>query len=417
MKKAQQILALLLTAVLLGNLAGCSSRSSVRKIQENNQKTKVIRVGFVYPKRGTYKSFGEYSEEWTNYAVSQINEAGLTIDGQPAIISLITADSNSEAAGAKRAAEDLIDDKGVDLMITSKTADTTVPVSKVCERKGVVCLSVDTPTDTWAVTRHRYSYHAGFSTEGELESFRNAWDQASTNKRVGVLHANDPEGSTIIRYMPRFAEKNGYVAYDPGAYQNGQTDFSNIIRNLRTQKIEILAGAMSTGDFRTFYLQLKKEGYLPKIRLMTVAKAALFSQDIEQLGVENLCTEVWWTPQFPYHSSINQMSCKELGREFTRVTGQKQVPPTAGYDYANVELLYAVLKQAGSLNTDKLRKAAESLNLDTVIGKVSYDSDHCSVQPLATGQWVYDRVNKTWEQKIISSGTIKGLQTDADLAS
>ena len=41
------------------------------------------------------------------------------------------------------------------------------------------------------------------------------------------------------------------------------------------------------------------------------------------------------------------------------------------YDYANVEILYNVLKNAGSLDTKKLCAAADELNVDTIIGNVT----------------------------------------------
>lgn len=412
-KHVKKIVAVSLSCLMTLGLAACgnqnSSQGNLSAAEEND--AKVIKVGFVYPKTGTYASFGEYTEEFTNYAVQQANNAGITVDGQKAIISLVTADSQSDPKGAKQAAEKLIEDKDIDIMITSKTADTTVPVSKVCEQKGIVCLSVDTPDEAWAVKTHRYSFHAGFNTEGELNSFKDVWDQTETNKRVGVLHPNDSEGSTMINSMPDFAAQNGYVAYDPGTYQPGQQDFTNVIRNLKTQKVEILAGVMSADEFSAFYQQLKEDGYLSQIKAITIAKTALFKSDIETVGVNGLCTEVWWTPDFPTVSSIDGKTSAELSAQFANLTGAKDVPATVGYDYANIEILYAVLNAAGSLDTDKLISAAENLDLDTVIGKINYNDQHYSVQPLASGQWVYDTVNMEWNQNIISATQIDGLET------
>ena len=159
----------------------------------------IVRVGFVYPKTGDLASFGEYTEEWTKYVVDQANELGITIDGKKAKISLITADSMSDPMEARTAARQLIKEKNIDIMITSKTADTTVPVSEICEKEGIVCLSVDTPDEAWAVNTHKYSFHAGFDISEELNCFMDAWKQTDTNMRVGIMHPNDSEGSTMIK--------------------------------------------------------------------------------------------------------------------------------------------------------------------------------------------------------------------------
>ena len=421
-KTMLKLSALLVSGFLAVSLMGFSGKTAVQAAEEEtaaeeapaSENSQVIKVGFVYPKTGVYASFGEFTEEFTNFAVNKANEAGIQINGNKATISLVTADSQSDPKEAERAAEQLIAEKNIDIMITSKTADTTVPVSKVCEKKGVVCLSVDTPDEAWAVRDHKYSFHAGFDTESELSCFKAAWDQCGSSGRIGVLHANDTEGSIMVNAMPSFAEANGYTAYDPGTYQPGQTDFTNVIRNLKTQKVDVLAGVMSPEEFQNFYAQLEEDGYLSEIKCITIAKAALFERNIEALDVSGLCTEVWWNKEFPFASSIDGMTSQELASQFEAITGKTTIPSTAGYDYANIEILYAVLNAAGSLDTSALVTAAKALDIDTVIGHIQYNERGYSVQPLATGQWIYDNTTLAWKQEIIAAEGIEGLDATAE---
>ena len=414
MKKIYRWIAVIAALMLILGLVACGKNK--QDDPDGGQGSDVVvKVGFVYPKTGVLASFGEYTEEWTNYVVDQVNKKGLTIDGKNAQISLITADSQSDPEVARQAAKKLIDDKNIDIMITSKTADTTVPVSEICERKGIVCLSVDTPDEAWAVKGHKYSFHAGFDIASELNCFMEAWDQTTTNNRVGVMHPNDSEGSTMINTLPDYVKGKGYTAYDPGAYLPGQQDFTNVIRNLKTQKVEILAGVMTNADFETFYTQLKEDGYLENIKVITIAKTALFKKDIENLDVNGLCTEIWWDPTFPYKSSIDGSTSEQLNEQFTKLTGEDHASAAVGYDYANIEILYAVLSQAGSLDSSKLIAAAKSLDLDTVIGKVKFNDRNYSVQPLAEGQWIKDQKGD-WTRVIISAGSVDGLKTTGTLA-
>lgn len=398
-------------AIVLG---GCGQNANTAATEANADSTgkgkQIIKVGFVYPKTGTYASFGEYSEEFTNYAIQKANKAGIVVDGKKASLSLVTADSGSSPTNAEDEARKLIRDKKIDVMITSKTADTTVPVSRVCEQNHILCLSVDTPDEAWAVENHKYSFHAGFTSGEELTAFMGAWKQASTNKRIGILHANDSEGSTMIDMAPGFASENGFTAYDPGSYTPGTRDFSSIIRNLKTQKVQILAGVMSDMDFSELYSQLREDGYAERIKVITVAKAALFQSDIEQIRADGICTEVWWTPEFPTSSSIDGMTSTELGKEFTRMTGSDEIPMAVGYDYANIEILYHVLKNAGTLDTERLVQAAEDLDIRTVIGEVKFNRKHYSSQPLVTGQWIYNNVNNTWKRNLVDTASVSGLQ-------
>ncbi len=413
MKKIyQRILAILAAVAVMVGLAACGGKNVQPDTDPSGDV--IVRVGFVYPKTGDLASFGEYTEEWTKYVVDQANELGITIDGKKAKISLITADSMSDPKEARKAARQLIKEKNIDIMITSKTADTTVPVSEICEKEGIVCLSVDTPDEAWAVNTHKYSFHAGFDISEELNCFMDAWKQTDTNMRVGIMHPNDSEGSTMINVAPDYIKTQGYTAYDPGAYLPGQQDFSNVIRNLKTQQVEVLAGVMTNADFATFYKQLEESGYLENIKVITVAKTALFKKDIEALDVEGLCTEIWWDETFPTKSSLTGKTSAQIKEEFTKLTGQEHASAAVGYDYANIEILYAVLNAAGTLNTDKLIAAAEKLDLDTVIGKVNFNARHYSVQPLAEGQWVVGG-NGDWTREIISAGSVEGLAVTSQL--
>ena len=96
------------------------------------------------------------------------------------------------------------------------------------------------------------------------------------------------------------------------------------------------------------------------------------------------------------------------------LTGDKYAPATAGNDYANVEILYNVLKNAGSLDTKKLCAAADELNVDTIIGNVNYNDKHYSVQSLVTGQWTYNDAG-TWTQNIIANTQVPDCPVTSEL--
>lgn len=220
----------------------------------------------------------------------------------------------------------------------------------------------------------------------------------------------------MINAISDFANSNGYEAYDPGAYTSGATDYTSIINNLKKEGCDAVVGVMLTSDFGTFYSQLKSSGYMPKV--CTVAKATLFKEDVDSAGAnglaDGLCSEVWWTPDHPYTSSISGQTCKEIGDKWMELTGDKYAPATAGYDYANVEILYNVLKNAGSLDTKKLCAAADELNVDTIIGNVNYNDKHYSVQSLVTGQWTYND-DGTWTQNIIANTQVPDCPVTSEL--
>ena len=111
---------------------------------------------------------------------------------------------------------------------------------------------------------------------------------------------------------------------------------------------------------------------------------------------------MWWTTEFPYVSSISGESCEEIGQQWLKLTKDSYVSALAGYDYANVEILYQILKEAKSLDIEKLCAAADTLDTKTVIGRVRFNEQHYSVQSLVTGQWIYNE-DGTWSRYIIAN--------------
>lgn len=394
---------------------GTAQNGTAKNGQSNSD---TIRVGCVIPLTGSLAAFGHGGQEMRNYAIDQINneKGGVQIDGTTKKIEIIYADSESDPTKASEAATKLIEGNNIDVMIAAHTNDTTIPVAAACERAGVPCLSVDTPSDAWAAEGpYEYCFHAGFNTENELNSFKDAWDMVSdSNKKIGLLYANDVEGQELSGAIKDFAAENGYTIVDPGAYTAGATDYTSIINKIKAENCDILCGVMVTPDFATFYSQLKSSGYMPKV--CTVAKATLFAADVDAVGAngvgDGVVSEVWWTPKHPYVSSISGQTSQQIGEVWKELTGDGYAPATAGYDYANIEILYDVLSRAESTAAEDIVDAAKDTEFESVIGHIEFE-DHVSVQPLITGQWIYD--NGTWTQQIIANTQVPDAPVTAEI--
>lgn len=420
-KRLARILSLVCATVMIASLAACGSTGENGGTTGGKEASDgdTIVVGCVIPLTGSLAAFGHGGQEMRNYAIDQINneKGGIEIDGTTKKIEIVYADSESDPTKASEAATKLIESNNVDVMITSHTNDTTIPVAAACERAGVPCLSVDTPDDAWAAEGpYEYCFHAGFNTENELNSFKDAWDMVpDNNKKIGLMYANDVEGQELSTAIKEFAAANGYTVVDPGAYTSGATDYTSIINKIKAEDCDIVCGVMVTPDFATFYSQLKSSGYMPKV--CTVAKATLFAADVDAVGAngvgDGVVSEVWWTPNHPYSSSLSGQTSAEIGDVWMELTGDTYAPATAGYDYANIEILYDVLSRAGTSSAEDIVTAAAATDFDSVIGHISYNEDHVSIQPLITGQWIYN--NGTWTQEIIANTQVPDAPVTAEI--
>ena len=377
----------------------------------------VVTVGRVVPLTGPLASFGEGTPYVEQAAIDAINgQGGVVLDGKRCRLELVCADSQSDVVKAGEAARQLIAD-GVDIMIVSNTADTVSPVSAVCEREGIACISVDAPASAWVMGGpYQNSWHTFFDNENELLCFLDAWESIETNRTIGLITANDGEGVEIATFIQNFAAAKGYKIVDPGRYTIGAEDYSQFVSTFAQAECDIILGVMNTRDFSRFWRQCRNSGYAPK--MCTVAKSCLFSSDVEELGelANGLITEVWWNRDFPYDSSITGWSSAQLADDYLENydSSLTMAPATVGYKHANVEILYDVLKRAGSLNLPAINAAAAATDLDTVVGRVSFNGDHVSVMSCVTGQWVMNE-DGSYRQEIVGNYLLPSVKLTADI--
>ena len=169
-------------------------------------KREYILVGHPNPSTGPIASFGEASPWADDLAISEINKAGgimIKEAGKKLPIKLKMVDTASDPTkGADVASKLILNDK-VDIMIALHTPDTVNPVASICERYEVPCVSLDAPIEAWLTGGpYKWSFHAFWSVNDVIDVFTGLWDQIQTNKVVGALWPNDPDGTVWAQCLP-----------------------------------------------------------------------------------------------------------------------------------------------------------------------------------------------------------------------
>jgi branched-chain amino acid transport system substrate-binding protein len=372
---------------------------------------KPIKIGYVSPATGPLAAFAAADEFMLNQ-FKQATKAGLKVGNSTRQIEVILKDSQSNPNRAAQVAKDLIVQDKVDLMLVGNTPETTNPVCTQCEIEEVACVSSLAPWQPWFIGQQanpgggppawkpfNYVYHYFWGLEDVIAVFTNMWAQLDTNKVVGALFPNDADGNAWgdkqVGFPPAL-DKLGYKLFDPGRYQNLTDNFSPQITAFKNAKAEIITGVVLPPDFTTFWKQSLQQGYKPKAA--SVGKAILFPSSVEALGKDgnNLSSEVWWTPNHPFKSSMTGQTAKQLADAFESVTKRQWSQPI-GFAHSLYEVGIDVLKRTGGdIGNSKATAAAiAKTNLDTVVGKVQWNGQ--GVPPFAAknvtktslvgGQW------------------------------
>ena len=261
---------------------------------------------------------------------------------------------------------------------------------------------------------YKWSYLSFFTVDTLLDTYIDLWDTIPTNKIVGGLFANDPDGVATVPVVQRKAEERGYKFVLGGNLPYGTKDFSATINKFKQAGAEILISSDIAPDTTQAWRQMHQQGWVPKVA--TIAKAALLPSDIASYGEnlpENISCEIWWHPSFPFKSSITGETPKQLSDAWVK-ENNKQSIATIGFKHAGIEIVADVLKRAGTLDKEKLRQAIAATNLDTIIGHISYNDQHWGETPLVGGQWQKGK-DFPWEVQIVNNKRNPSIPTTSTM--
>lgn len=360
-----------------------------------------IRLGYVSPQSGPLAAFSD---------ADQFIIDGFLQSDVGANFEVIVKDSQSNPNRAAEVAKELIIDDEIDMMLVASTPETTNPVATTCEAEEIPVISTVAPWQPYFIGQQGdpgdpgswrpfdFSFHFFWGLEDVISTFTAMWGQLDTNKSVGAIFPNDGDGNAWgdpnVGFPP-VLDAQGYALTDTGRYQNLTDDFSAQINAFKAANCEIVTGVPIPPDFTTFWTQAKQQGFNPKAA--SIGKAILFPQAVDALGDQghNLSSEIWWSPNHPFASSITGQSAGDLAASYTAATGKQWTQPI-GFAHALFEMAADVMGRVeDSRDTDDVTSAIAATQLESMVGRIAFDgaglppfaATNVAKTPLVGGQW------------------------------
>ena len=359
----------------------------------------VIKVGHVSPRTGPLAGFAE-ADDFVLEGIRAAFAGGIENNGKSYSVEIISKDSQSNPNRAAEVAADLILGDEVDIIVAASTPDTTNPVADQAEVNEVPCITTDCPWQPYFFGRNgnpatgfEYTYHFFWGLEDVIAAFLDLWGSSGVTKTVGGLFPNDADGNAWGHPelgFPKPLKEAGYTLVDPGRYQPLTEDFSAQISAFKDAGCEIVTGNMIPPDFANFWSQAAQQGFNPKV--VTIGKALLFPSVIESLGArgDGLSSEIWWSPNHPFSSSITGQSAKQLAEGYSQATSRPWTQPI-GFKHALFEVTANVIQRANDLDDNlAIIEAIRTTDLPTIVGPVNWavgPVKNVTKTPLVAGQW------------------------------
>jgi branched-chain amino acid transport system substrate-binding protein len=367
-----------------------------------------LKIGYVSPETGALAPFGEADA----FVVDELRkkfQGGIMVGGATRPIEILVRDNQSNPNRAAEVAASLIKSDQVDLMLVGGTSDTVNPVSHQCEINQTPCVSTNAPWQAYFFGRggnpakgFDWTYHFFWSVDVVGQVTCDAFGLVPTNNVVGILMGNDMEGnlfSNPVHGHPAIYRARGYKVIDPGRFQLDTNDFSAQIAVFKKENCEVMEAMLPLPTFSNFWTQAAQQGYKPKIA--DIGKALEFPSAVESLGPRGkyLSVDVWWTPAYPFKSSLTGQSAAQLCDQYEDYA-HKQWTQEVGLRHALFEVALDAFKRAQNPDSAaSVIEAVRATRLNTVVGPVQWQGpppnqwteipvkNVCTI-PVVAAQWV-----------------------------
>jgi len=339
-------------------------------------------VGFTASQTGTYNV--ESTRQINGFTVwmEQVNAAGgITLaDGTKVKVEAKFYDDESNKDRVQELYTKLISEDKADFLVSPYSSGLTDAAAVIAEQYGKLMITTGAASDA----TYKKGYTKVFQTYTPASRYlTGAFDLLAkldpAAKKVAIVHENDKFSTDVANAAKAYGESKGYEIVLFEGYDTGTTDFAPFINKIPGD-VDAIMGGGHFADTSTFARQIYEKGLKTKFIALLVAPpepkfAELGDAALGVIGPSQ------WEPLAKYSPE----SAKAAGLEWYGITGDEFVSAykakanedpsyhSAGGYVAGL-VLQKGIEKAGTLDTDQIKAALESLDILTFYGRIKFDT-------------------------------------------
>lgn len=378
-----------------------------------------ITIGCVCPITGVLAGYGEGTLETEEEAVKTINEnGGVYIDTleRKLKIRFVAADSLSTEEGAKLAAKNLIEQEHVDMLITSSGAATAIPVASVAEAEKVPFFSVNCENSAWLASgAHEYSFNCSRDNLSILSALFDVWQEKKIDS-IGLLAPLSAEAERFSEELFHFCDELDLDLTVPDYLDFSDGNFKRAVKELSDNDVKAVICYMKPEELSALW----KEGSIRSLGydMLILVQDEFLERDVKKIEpgpeIKEFYTVTSWEPVYPFTSSLTEEEGIDL-EDFWNEKFLSSCSEQAGFKHASVEVAVDAVKLAMALDADSISSAAKSLNVDSILGLVDFDSNNSSILPCSVLHWNYVARTVSWKKELISHAQLKDVEFEDEM--
>jgi branched-chain amino acid transport system substrate-binding protein len=333
-----------------------------------------IKIGFPVPLTGPYGTEAQDQVRAGQLAVAQFNEAG-GLNGRKA--ELVVRDDKLNPGEAATRTLELVEKEKVNFVVGSLSAAVQLAINNVTKERGIIFNSI---SQSDAINEEkdfsRFTFHEALNphlTSGAVGRYA----FSKFGKKVAFLTADYAYGHEMVRGFLEVGKAFNIENLGDIRHPLGTSDFSTLLPRIQALKPDILCISNFGRDQQIVLKQatdfgVKKTTQIIAPLLSHASRVAAGPQAFE--GVIGGCS-FYWGIEDKYAST------RAFNQAFSKMYDGKLPTDYGALGYGGVRTVLEAVKNAGSVDTDKVIAAMEALKYDYYKGPQYYRKcDHQSVQ-------------------------------------
>ncbi|QPF83047.1 ABC transporter substrate-binding protein [Bradyrhizobium genosp. L] len=360
---------LLTTAGAGAILAASPFRINLLQAQEAS-----IKIGFPVPLTGPYGAEAQDQVRAAQLAIAQFND-GDGLNGRKA--ELVVRDDKLNPGEAATRTLELVEKEKVNFVVGSLSAAVQLAINNVTKERGIIFNSISqSDAINEAADFSKYTFHEALNphmTSGAVGRYA----FSKFGKKVAFLTADYAYGHEMVRGFLEVGKDFNIENLGDIRHPLGTTDFSTLLPRLQALKPDILCISNFGRDQQIALKQATDFGIKKSIQIIApllshASRVAAGAQAFE--GVVGGCSFYWGIED-------KFASTKAFNEAFRKMYDNKLPTDYGALGYGGVRTVLEAVKNAGSVETDKVVAALEALKYDYYKGPQYYRKcDHQSVQ-------------------------------------
>lgn len=350
-------------------IAASPFRINLLRAEEAN-----IKIGFPVPLTGPYGTEAQDQVRAAQLAVAQFNDAG-GLGGRKA--ELVVRDDKLNPGEAATRTLELVEKEKVNFVVGSLSAAVQLAINNVTKERGIIFNSISQSDAINQVPDFsRFTFHEALNphmTSGAVGRYA----FSKFGKKVAFLTADYAYGHEMVRGFLEVGKAFNIENLGDIRHPLGTTDFSTLLPRIQALKPDILCIINFGRDQQIALRQatdfgVKKTTQIIAPLLSHASRVAAGPQAFE--GVIGGCSFYWGIED-------KFASTKAFNDAFRKMYNGKLPTDYGALGYGGVRAVLSAVKNAGSVDTDKVIAALEALKYDYYKGPEYYRKcDHQSVQ-------------------------------------